>query len=484
MLFNNTGTTLYVMGAIGDDINAYTLSTPYDISTATFSSIALSVGAQETTPFAMLFNNTGTTLYVMGSVGDDINTYTLSTPYTTGTYTKDITNLTPGTTYYVRSFAENSAGVGYSATTESFSTTPEGGLLLENHTEGQVSNAFSFQNKMDEVLFAFQVTASTTNTVTDLQFALSGVTEITTNELINLRLFVDVNNNRQLNIGVDTQVGGAGTLSIDGQQGSIVFTDSFALATSSQFIFVGDTVGIDGGDSLVIRLVPEQIQLTTPSLLSGEVNAVQHVRNNRSAGGRSASIGPAAPEGDGDVGGGQSGGGGDAGAVDTNTGGGLIGSSPNFRIPTAGSGQWAGISNAFDGVDGTYASTQATNNADFSAYQYAIPGTNTIAGIAVKLEVSGTTAAGSIAVALSWDGGTSWTTTKNTPTLTTTDAVVTLGGPSDLWGRTWSVDELSNANFVVRLTGAPSSNTVQVDGVQVRVYSQATGGGSGGGGAI
>src|SRR5690606_10788701 len=46
MIFNNTGTVLYVMGSSGDDINAYNLSVPYDISSGTFDAIALSVEAQ------------------------------------------------------------------------------------------------------------------------------------------------------------------------------------------------------------------------------------------------------------------------------------------------------------------------------------------------------------------------------------------------------------------------------------------------------
>jgi hypothetical protein len=65
-----------------------------------------------------------------------------------------------------------------------------------------------------------------------------------------------------------------------------------------------------------------------------------------------------------------------------------------------------------------------------------------------------------------------------------TDTVLTVGGAADTWGRAWTANELSKANFAVRLTGNPSSNTVQVDGLQVRVYSVTTGGGGGGGGRI
>jgi 6-phosphogluconolactonase (cycloisomerase 2 family) len=90
MMYNNNGTILYVLGSTGDDINEYALSTPYDISTGTFTQIALSVAGQETTPLWMMYNNNGTVLYVMGSTGDDINEYALSTPYdiSTGTFTR------------------------------------------------------------------------------------------------------------------------------------------------------------------------------------------------------------------------------------------------------------------------------------------------------------------------------------------------------------------------------------------------------------
>jgi 6-phosphogluconolactonase (cycloisomerase 2 family) len=90
MMYNNNGTILYVLGSTGDDINEYALSTPYDISTGTFTQIALSVAGQETTPLWMMYNNNGTVLYVMGSTGDDINEYALSTPYniSTGTFTQ------------------------------------------------------------------------------------------------------------------------------------------------------------------------------------------------------------------------------------------------------------------------------------------------------------------------------------------------------------------------------------------------------------
>ena len=36
VVFNNDGTKMFVIGNTGDDVNEYTLTTPFDVSTATF----------------------------------------------------------------------------------------------------------------------------------------------------------------------------------------------------------------------------------------------------------------------------------------------------------------------------------------------------------------------------------------------------------------------------------------------------------------
>ncbi|MDC0532436.1 autotransporter domain-containing protein [Candidatus Pelagibacter ubique] len=82
--FNNDGTKMFVLGYIGDDVNEYTLSTGFDVSTATFVD-SFSVGAQEIVPQSVAFNNDGTKMFVMGYVGDDVNEYTLSTGFDVST---------------------------------------------------------------------------------------------------------------------------------------------------------------------------------------------------------------------------------------------------------------------------------------------------------------------------------------------------------------------------------------------------------------
>ena len=53
--FNTDGTKMFVIGYSGDDVNEYTLSTAFDVSTASFVD-AFSVAAQETAPQGVAFN--------------------------------------------------------------------------------------------------------------------------------------------------------------------------------------------------------------------------------------------------------------------------------------------------------------------------------------------------------------------------------------------------------------------------------------------
>ena len=87
-------------------------------------------------------------------------------------------------------------------------------------------------------------------------------------------------------------------------------------------------------------------------------------------------------------------------------------------------------------------------------YGFAIDSTCVIAGIEVRLDwwLSTTLDANSMSVELSWDGGTSWTAAKTDSVQSDSEHTTTLGGSADTWGHAWTVAELSNANFRVRLT--------------------------------
>ena len=189
-------------------------------------------------------------------------------------------------------------------------------------------------------------------------------------------------------------------------------------------------------------------------------------------------VGVAAPAGQGV----QSGGSSDTGEE--------IGGEVGFLAPSA-SGLATGWATGWSSAAAAYASdgsdamASAVGASDFYNFNFSVPAGNTINGIAVKLEAAASEAGGTIGAELSWNGGSATTTASiATSALTTSDVVYTLGGSSSLWGRSWDPSEFSNANFRLRLVPNPSNNTLQLDAIQVRVYHQASGGGSGGGSEI
>jgi hypothetical protein len=191
-------------------------------------------------------------------------------------------------------------------------------------------------------------------------------------------------------------------------------------------------------------------------------------------------VGTPAPAGDGDVGGGTSEGGGEAGQEED---GENIADDPDYVNPTANSGTGL-IANNEDAYvsDGNSATSDFYASNDFSGFGYGIPSGNQITGIELKIDVRDDGGGNEISLSLSWDGGSTFTSSKSVNPVDSTDAVYVFGGPSDLWGRSWSPDEFSDGNLVLRLTFG--GNTFYVDGIVFRVYHQATGGSSGGGGAI
>ena len=80
LFFKSDGTKMYVLGSSGDDVNEYDLSSAWEVSTASYVQ-SFSVVAQETSPNALFFKPDGTKMYFIGYAGDDVNEYNLSTAW-------------------------------------------------------------------------------------------------------------------------------------------------------------------------------------------------------------------------------------------------------------------------------------------------------------------------------------------------------------------------------------------------------------------
>jgi sugar lactone lactonase YvrE len=86
LAFSDDGAYMYVMGTSGDDINQYTLSTPWNISTATFTRTQ-SISAQDAAPTNLTFKPDGSRLYVRGIINNRVSEYALSTPWNVSSLT-------------------------------------------------------------------------------------------------------------------------------------------------------------------------------------------------------------------------------------------------------------------------------------------------------------------------------------------------------------------------------------------------------------
>jgi len=93
LFLKSDGTKLYAIGAGGDSIYQYSLSTAYDLSTISYDSVALSLNSQDTTPTALHFKSDGTKLYFIGLSSDTVYQYTLSTAWDLSTASYDSVSL-------------------------------------------------------------------------------------------------------------------------------------------------------------------------------------------------------------------------------------------------------------------------------------------------------------------------------------------------------------------------------------------------------
>ena len=86
--FNTDGTKMYMVGWGGDAVYQYSLSTGFDINTASYDSVSFSVASQAVTPAGVKFNTDGTKMYVL-NLGTAIYQYSLSTGFDISTASYD-----------------------------------------------------------------------------------------------------------------------------------------------------------------------------------------------------------------------------------------------------------------------------------------------------------------------------------------------------------------------------------------------------------
>jgi hypothetical protein len=76
IFFKPDGTRMYITGNTGDDVNEYSLSTAWDVSSASYVQ-NFSVSAQDTAPLDIFFKPDGTQMFIIGNSTDSVYSYTL-----------------------------------------------------------------------------------------------------------------------------------------------------------------------------------------------------------------------------------------------------------------------------------------------------------------------------------------------------------------------------------------------------------------------
>ncbi len=87
--FNTDGTKMYVVGQDNDTMFQYGLSTAFDLSTASYDSVSFSLNSQDSTPWGAAFSLDGGKLYMIGTVTNTVYQYTLSTAFDLSTASYD-----------------------------------------------------------------------------------------------------------------------------------------------------------------------------------------------------------------------------------------------------------------------------------------------------------------------------------------------------------------------------------------------------------
>jgi len=87
--FNNDGTKMYMMGSFHKNIHQYTLSTGFDLSTASADNVSFYVGSQDNSPMRLKFNTDGTKMYINGLQRNKVHQYSLGSGFDLSTASYD-----------------------------------------------------------------------------------------------------------------------------------------------------------------------------------------------------------------------------------------------------------------------------------------------------------------------------------------------------------------------------------------------------------
>jgi 6-phosphogluconolactonase (cycloisomerase 2 family) len=87
--FSPDGTKMFAVGFFNDNVHQYSLSTGFNLSTASYDGVSFSVAAQEDGPTAIQIAPSGTKMFIIGQTTDSVHQYSLSTAFDLSTASYD-----------------------------------------------------------------------------------------------------------------------------------------------------------------------------------------------------------------------------------------------------------------------------------------------------------------------------------------------------------------------------------------------------------
>gem|GEM_PF-5662404 len=178
----------------------------------------------------------------------------------------DLNGLAPGETFSISlpvanitSDASNAGGCAFSV-----AHSVSGSLVLSDHSGGQESDKFVTAGSLDGAeLFALQLTPSLENaSIGQIVFDLTSISGIVAGDLGNVKLWRDTGVTGGDVDGSDTQLGGAGAVSVNGSTGTITFTDPFVVSASANYILQADVGDLAFTDAMTVSLTAGNITAT------------------------------------------------------------------------------------------------------------------------------------------------------------------------------------------------------------------------------
>ena len=91
--FNTNGSKMYILGRDNDTVYQYSLSSGWNLNTASYDNVSFSVASQDPAPDGLAFNADGTKMYIVGQSNNRVFQYSLSTPFDISTASYDDASL-------------------------------------------------------------------------------------------------------------------------------------------------------------------------------------------------------------------------------------------------------------------------------------------------------------------------------------------------------------------------------------------------------